>query len=248
MNTNTTDRIEYETEQSRVRVAALLDEMRARLSLGEMVDQAVDYVGTGSGREMLNRLGGQVRGNPLSCLMIGGGVAWLLLSDSRRRSRGANGAEQPQVHSGQYAASVSGAAQQVGETVSRASEAISDTYQRARQGVSQTFNTAGDAAASFFGQSATDTARQTAAKAASGVDYLVHQQPLVLAGIGLAAGAALGAALPSTDVENRVMGAASDELKDRARETATEAKEVATQTIEVADDASSAPSVDSRSL
>jgi hypothetical protein len=45
-------------------------------------------------------------------------------------------------------------------------------------------------------------------------------QPLVLAGIGLAVGAALGASLPGTEAENQLMGESSDQVKERAREFA----------------------------
>jgi len=235
---STTERIEFETEQSRARVAELLDEMRARFSLGEMVDQLMDFAGDGTGREILNRLGEQVRSNPLSCLMIGGGFAWLLLSDRRQRSRDGNGGGQPVAGSGQYAASVSGAAQQVGETVSHAGEAMSGMYEGAREGVA---SMAGDAAS--LGQAAVETARQTAAhardlsgRAASGVGYLLNEQPLVLAGMGLAVGAAIGAALPETEMEDRLMGEASDELKNRARDVAKEAKAFAADAIDATDE------------
>jgi hypothetical protein len=243
---STTERIEFETEQSRARVAELLDEIRARFSLGEMVDQVLDYAGDGTGREILNRLGEQVRSNPLSCLMIGGGFAWLLLSDRRQRSSDRNGGEQPLARSrqtlGQYAASVSGAAQQVGETLSDAGEAMAGVYEDARHVVSQAARSAADAATSL-GQTAADTARHTAARArdlsdraATGVNYLLNEQPLVLAGMGVAIGAAIGAALPESEIEDRLMGEVSDELKDRVREVADEVKSSAAAAIDATDE------------
>ncbi|NKC31054.1 DUF3618 domain-containing protein [Falsiroseomonas selenitidurans] len=58
-------------------------------------------------------------------------------------------------------------------------------------------------------------------QAGDGLDW-VRDQPLVLGGIGLALGAALGAMLPRTDTEDRLMGETRDDLTDRARAAATE--------------------------
>ena len=54
-----------------------------------------------------------------------------------------------------------------------------------------------------------------------------RDQPLVLAGIGLAVGAAIGALLPRTHAEDELMGDASDQLKDQTREFAGEQLEKA---------------------
>jgi ElaB/YqjD/DUF883 family membrane-anchored ribosome-binding protein len=46
---------------------------------------------------------------------------------------------------------------------------------------------------------------------------LCRDEPLVLAGIGVAIGAALGALLPGTETEDRLMGTQSDALKDETQ-------------------------------
>ena len=65
---------------------------------------------------------------------------------------------------------------------------------------------------------------------------VAHDQPLMVAAIGLAIGAGLGAALPRTRVENRLVGDTADRVKDAATEAASEgydrAKEVVTRTAE----------------
>lgn len=48
------------------------------------------------------------------------------------------------------------------------------------------------------------------------LDEAVQDHPLVLAALGVAIGAALGATLPSTSIENRAMGEASDQLWEAA--------------------------------
>ena len=49
-----------------------------------------------------------------------------------------------------------------------------------------------------------------------------RDQPLVLAGMGLAVGAAIGALLPRTRAEDQFMGDVSDEVKEQTKEFAGE--------------------------
>lgn len=62
-----------------------------------------------------------------------------------------------------------------------------------------------------------DAARGQAERAGNGFRYLIEEQPLVLAGIGLAVGAALGAVLPATRREDEWMGETRDELLEAAK-------------------------------
>jgi hypothetical protein len=55
-----------------------------------------------------------------------------------------------------------------------------------------------------------------------GLTKFMQEEPLVVAGLGIALGALVGALLPATDIENRAMGEASDRLKSGAREAARE--------------------------
>lgn len=70
--------------------------------------------------------------------------------------------------------------------------------------------------------------------------WLVREQPLVLGAIGLAVGAAVGALLPGTETEDRLMGETRDDLAERARATAEQgferAKEAAGEHLERAKD------------
>jgi hypothetical protein len=50
----------------------------------------------------------------------------------------------------------------------------------------------------------------------------VYEQPLVLVGLGVAIGAAIGAASPSTAAEHELMGEKSDAVKEKATDLARE--------------------------
>jgi hypothetical protein len=72
---------------------------------------------------------------------------------------------------------------------------------------------------------------KAAASGRSIIDF-VYEQPLVLVGLGLAIGAAIGAGAPSTEAEDKLMGESSDAVK---QETAGLAKEHLKETQEVAE-------------
>jgi len=82
-----------------------------------------------------------------------------------------------------------------------------------REGMASAKERAGDVA---------DTAREQWQRARGGIDYLVNEQPFALGAIGLANGAILGAAAPSTRAEQRVMGDAARNMTDKAKEVGSE--------------------------
>jgi hypothetical protein len=124
------------------------------------------------------------------------------------------------------------------DTASNWRDATSSTYEhsRSRAGdvTSATAAVLGDAASAVYGGVA-----QSAGLTASGVRALAsgtastgrdlagyaRDQPLVLMGLGVALGAAMGAAFPSTETERQLMGEASDDLREQTRAFAAEGYE-----------------------
>ena len=122
--------------------------------------------------------------------------------------------------------SVSGAASPVGEAANSTYRAVADAAGSAAESVGSNASStarqvveAGRGAREQFGQLG-DSTRQ-------GLGWLVREQPLVLGAIGLAVGAAVGALLPGTETEDRLMGETRDDLAERARATAEEGLEQA---------------------
>jgi hypothetical protein len=62
----------------------------------------------------------------------------------------------------------------------------------------------------------------------------IDRNPLALGGVGLAIGALLASALPPSAAENQLVGDASDRVKDRARETASQQFEAAKDAAQAA--------------
>lgn len=287
----TSAQLEREAEATRSQLIDSLDELRDRITPGQLVDQVMDYAKDGGGGDFVRNLGRQVRDNPLPVCLVGAGLAWLALSGGRASSAGA-GMSEPMSGVGRRRTGdrFADARQQLGENLGMAQERVHDRAQdmrdraegwasatgdrvgefasTTRDRVSEFADTAADTAGSAYEsarrraasaaadigdtassayQSMTDGAssayqstRDTASRAASSMAeaatrigektagrtrnffQFCAEQPLILAGIGLAIGAAIGAALPSTETEDRLMGDTSDQLKDQAQDFAQE--------------------------
>jgi len=162
------------------------------------------------GSDFVRDLGDAVRRNPMSAALIGMGIVWLFAGN---RSA---------VRPGELL-------QRVG--LDRVPEAARNTINAARDGVAS----AADAVRET-GMDRIETATRLASEyinelpESAGVlgtvrdnlTDLFRAQPLALGALGLAIGAGIAAALPSTDVENSYLGETSETLKSRAAEIAGE--------------------------
>lgn len=205
----------------------------------------------GAGKEFVQTLGEQARRNPLACAVIGAGVAWLMMSDRRisapaapALTHGGSGETFGTAKAALHAVGDSAEAA-IGAT-RRAATSVTAGVDAATSGIGSAAADLKDAAASAYESTQTfahdmkdkavsleskavDLARQGGqrlAEAGSKAGHmtwdLLNDQPLVTAGIGLAVGAAIGAMLPSTRVEDETLGKFSDDLKTQAQGMAKE--------------------------
>jgi hypothetical protein len=99
------------------------------------------------------------------------------------------------------------------ELASSASEFASQTSERARN------------AARAASDTAADMARQTTSTAQSYASRVLEEQPLAVAVAGLAAGAALAAAFPSTQMEQETLGPIGEQVSDAAQRVGDQLKD-----------------------
>lgn len=89
MNTNEEnrrpDQIEDDIERKRAEVSSTIDAIQSKLSPGEMMDEALQYLRNNGAAEFGKNLGRSVRDNPVPIALIGVGVAWLMMSGGRDR-------------------------------------------------------------------------------------------------------------------------------------------------------------------
>ena len=101
---------------------------------------------------------------------------------------------------------VSGAPARAAELAGQAYERAGDAVERAVETTSEAYDRARDAARRSV---------SAAAEGTRGLTRFMREEPMVLAGLGIALGALVGALLPATEIENRTMGEASDALEAR---------------------------------
>ncbi|WP_144186174.1 DUF3618 domain-containing protein [Elioraea rosea] len=144
------------------------------------------------------------------------------------------------------ASGVGQAAEAMGDAASRASGFVRDAASRTASAASSAVEAVSDAgerlydAAPSMGslREGVETARERstafARRAADSWEDLAEAQPLLLGVFGVALGAAVGAALPRTRTEDRLMGEARDAVVDRAAATYDEVREVVGEQAEQA--------------
>src|SRR5439155_22330322 len=73
------EQLERETEQTRTQIANTLDELRTCMTPGHVLDQLADRVSDGAAAAFAQNLKHQTVNNPLPVVLIGAGLAWLML-------------------------------------------------------------------------------------------------------------------------------------------------------------------------
>jgi len=210
-----TEQLERESEQCRAALQESLGELRARMTPGHLLDEVLGYTRDSSGAAFLDNLKQRAVRNPLPLTLVGTGLAWLMMGDDGSAPRAEVTAAPSPDHRREVSGSGSGGigdtagdlGRRVGATASAIGEGVTSAYENLADGASR-----GSAAVGHIGD--------RAASAAQGFGQLWRDQPLIVAGLGIAVGAALGAWLPATEFENRTLGSSKDKLKDEAEDFA----------------------------
>ena len=234
--------VQREVQQSRAELEDTLEAIQERLSPGQMFEQVVDYMRSSNGSDFLRNLGTMVRDNPVPVALVGTGIVWLMLSSSRSgRRQHEDEDDLPE----SYGESRYG--NELNEDAGQSAgwgESARATAREWTQGARSTTRSVGDRARRL-GASARDRVSETGEQLRHGARDVgdrasyygrqmrrgffdtLHEQPLVLGALGLAAGAAIGAALPATEREDEWLGDSRDRLKERAKEAGWEQVEKA---------------------
>jgi Protein of unknown function (DUF3618) len=239
--------IEHDIADTRAELGELLDEIERKLAPRQLLERGMDMLkDTMSGDA--TGLGETLRQNPVPLALIGIGVGWMLLSEGTR---------------GKVSERAGGLARQLrdkvrgsmptsdpADPVAYASEEPSAGYAYARPKSSGVMGEAqerlsrvGDAARQRMERAGeyAGAAGERLNDVRSRVGELVEDHPLAVGMLGILAGAVVALLLPRSEVEDRFVGPAGEEVRRRAaelgREAADRAQEVVERTADAAADA-----------
>ena len=179
---------------------------------------------------------GTARRNPEALLLLAAGCVLLMRSGERSSSRtpsndrfidhGARQADYRDPSSRQQSGLREGvvrAAATAADYASDVKERVADAAGSYAEAVSEF---AADAGRTVSERSAR-VGRQTQSTLQAGMNWVLRDQPLAVAVLGIAAGSVVAAAFPSTEVEKRTLGGAHDALADAAAKAGETVKEAA---------------------
>ncbi|TCZ54986.1 DUF3618 domain-containing protein [Roseicella aquatilis] len=194
------------------------------LSGGSRGGGGMAATGSAPGRATAGSARYRVYGGSADAAEAGSGPSTL----GRVRDSVAGAADQAIDKAGQSYRSVTDAAGSAADSLRGAAGSAADSAREAAGAVADSLGGAASMVAdrlSGTGQDLREQAGEMGAQARQGIGWLVREQPLVLGAIGVALGAAVGALLPGTEAENRLMGQTRDALADRVQETAQQGYE-----------------------
>lgn len=241
--TKTSAELEREVEETRGRIDQTVEALKDKMHPKEMFDEATKMM-SGASNKVLTTAVDQLRENPIPIALIGLGVAWLAISQTRRPTGGAGyqasgyyptyeGYDEGETLRAKVKAKAEAAKARLAETADRAKATLADAQHSAADGVSTVRDKAGEYAhlaqdkAGEYAHLAQEKAGEYSRAARQRFDETLESEPLVIGAIGLAVGAAIGASLPSTPVERRYIGPARAKVADRAKTSLDEVKSVA---------------------
>lgn len=252
------EQIQEEIERTRSDMTSKWSALEQKLSPRQVASDLFDMareriIGSGNGTSHMIEM---IKQNPIPVALIGIGLGWMVFSG---RSTGrARYAEPRSPYAGSAAGTYANAgrrgretgrgtggivdkvsdragtlSREVSERASAITQGVSekahDYYDQARDQASGYYSQAKDRATGYYGQ-----ARDIAGATYSRVEGTMQNNPLLVGGVGLAIGAAIGAVLPMTAQEQEYLGEARDQLLQQAGEYGHEAMARAREAAEAA--------------
>jgi ElaB/YqjD/DUF883 family membrane-anchored ribosome-binding protein len=227
------DTLEREIDQTRARMNQTLGALERKLTPGQIVDEAVGLFRE-HGQDFAANLGSSIKENPVPAMLAAVGIGWLMFGPKRpSRPLSAYG------HYADYDPNDEGSVGGVGESIkgkmADAGEKVRSGAIAARDRVADSWTTSKDAVIGRMSQTA-GAAQAQASRAREGFNTLLEEQPIILGALGLAVGAAIGAMLPSTEQEDRLLGPARDrtisQMKERGAGVYEQVRERAENAVE----------------
>ena len=192
------EKLERTADRIRADLDRTLDALERKLAPSQLLDRSLIYLREHGG-EMVNAVGDSVRRNPVPILLTLAGLGWLIVSAVRTREPidVTIGDEYPGDDDDELSL----------DDESLDDESLDD---------GPLHDEPGTARSRFYDR--VDAARAQARRAQYRVVSAVEERPFLFGGLAVAIGALLGAVIPSTPYEDKVVGQVRDRAVERARQ------------------------------
>ncbi|WP_309087237.1 DUF3618 domain-containing protein [Phenylobacterium sp.] len=233
--------VEREVEATRGQIDRTVEALKEKMQPKELFDEATRIMG-GTSNKVLTTVVEQAKENPIPIALIGAGIAWLALSQSKRKPaydpysgqgyyETYEGYDESGGMKGKIRSKARDAVQAAKSGISTAKEKVSGAVEGARTSTADGVGTAKMKASGLTAQ-AQARADELRLRAQQRYQQTLDTEPLILGAIGVAVGMAIGASFPATRTENRYIGPHRDKLVGRGREMAKTSLEEARSVAE----------------
>ena len=213
MTQKSSEELEREAEAVRNRMTETAETLQRKLSPGELLDEIGTYLKNSDGPVALHNLKTQVRDNPLPLAFIGVGLAWLFMGGGPKTDAIAKKMNSSHDREGREPWGSAAYQMATGTNTDSAQSSVGDKANSALHSVGRHAQSAGEAI-NEAGRRASAKARYAGGNAQRMFSDTLEKEPLILGALGIAVGAAVGAMLPTSRVEEEVLapyGAAARE-------------------------------------
>ncbi|MGF6330559.1 ElaB/YqjD/DUF883 family membrane-anchored ribosome-binding protein [Pseudomonas sp. BS3782 TE3695] len=226
--------IEREIDAQRENIGHIVDALESKFTPGQMFDQALLMMQS-NGSTFLTNLGTSVRNNPMPAVLTSVGLMWLIMSQNRpptpREYRVET--ELDVDWTDDVAEGLTDGMDSARERLHKTTDSLKNSYQ-AVKGKAAHLSDNLHAKTDQLSHAVHDTSDRLARRTHEMGDqfsHLLKEQPLLMAAMGIAVGALLGAALPTTATERRYLGRTSASLTGKVKQQAREGYEAVREKV-----------------
>src|SRR5690606_14556265 len=220
--------LERQADEIRANMDRTLGALERKFSPEQLIDRSLGYFREHGG-ELRQTLGATMRNNPIPIALTLAGITWLVASSYNARQPPGQDLRSRFSRSG-VGQKLQARAQSARERVQSATQAARERFHSGSEKESELGELGADGAHheecshrsrrrySDAWHTARDRAQERAREVQDRVYTMIDEQPLVLGALAVAVGAIIGAAIPSTRYEDRVLGRARDHTLSKAQE------------------------------
>ncbi|MDX1553244.1 MAG: hypothetical protein R3198_11520 [Marinobacter sp.] len=205
--------LEREADGVREDLEGTLDELMQQFSPSELFNRGISLLQNKGNYDFIRNLSSQVENNPIPTILAGISLIWLMTASKQSSVHGATREK------------LSSATSSLSSSSRDAAERTRETGHQVAAGASDAMRRVGDVS-----RHTAESARSGLRNAREGYTHMLQEQPLLVGVLAVAAGAALGALLPRTSAEDRILGEMSDRGTDSVKEKTEEKLQEAQRT------------------